>query len=512
MYSNNPFSQKINAVGRFILIFIFLISSISINGVYVNNVSDLSGAFGTYTEYISFANYMGTLGICIGMSIIIRLKKRFKSKIIIITSTSSLAIISYIIANTNQIEILIIGSLLIGFFKILVMGEMVFPLMAALAPTGDKGKFYSLLYIVVLGLGQVTAYFFSSLVFNGTWQSPYLFMSGVMMILTLLTFLTTHNYRFSFKFPLYQIDYWSYLLLIIGYTALNLALTFMKQQYWFHSPIIRYSFVVAFCSIFGFLYLHKSKKRKTIDYLSIFKNPDIVHGTILLFFLGLLIGISSLLTQYTGAILGYNNLTNAQLNLWMVPGAVIAGIGCLIAFKFQCHIKYLVWFGFGVFFLENISIYFIIQAQMDTDTLRIPIFFRGLGTSILYTSIWYYSFKKIGPDQLFSALSIMIVVRNFLSPAVASTILSWLSFQIQSQSQTDMSVYIDLGQNYLPGQSIIQSKESLMSMLKIIAGILCWLTIPIFIFISNYHYGRLSSYNFLSKIYRKRKKYKLFNN
>lgn len=149
---------------------------------------------------------------------------------------------------------------------------------------------------------------------------------------------------------------------------------------------------------------------------------------------------------------------------------------------------------------------------MDTDTLRIPIFFRGLGTSILYTSIWYYSLKKVGLDQLFSALSVMIVVRNFLSTAVASAILSWLSFQIQSQSQTDMSVYIDLGQNYLPGQTIIQSKESLMSMLKIIAGILCWLTIPIFIFISNYHYGRLSSYNFLSNIYRKRKKYKLFNN
>src|SRR5699024_9954151 len=173
--------------------------------------------------------------------------------------------------------------------------------------------------------GQFSAYYFAQLVYNGSWQSPYMMMSIIMLSIAALSLIFQHNQRFCFKMPLYQIDWFSLILFSASLMLVNYSLVFMKQQGWFISPYINISLIGGILLFIGLIYRQTFLKRKLIDF-GAFKKANVIHAAVLLMALGVYLASSSIYSQYTIGVLGYNNLINAQTNLWMIPGIVVAGI------------------------------------------------------------------------------------------------------------------------------------------------------------------------------------------
>src|SRR5699024_2366334 len=95
----------------------------------------------------------------------------------------------------------------------------------------------------------------------------------------------------------------------------------------------------------GLIYRQTFLKRKLIDF-GAFKKANVIHAAVLLMALGVYLASSSIYSQYTIGVLGYNNLINAQTNLWMIPGIVVAGIMAFFGFKNNWPIKYYIIAGF----------------------------------------------------------------------------------------------------------------------------------------------------------------------
>ncbi|SDM61792.1 hypothetical protein SAMN05421813_11732 [Daejeonella rubra] len=505
MYNKGPFATWVPKPLMLLLIIIFLLPLLALNGVYTSNISDISGALATYTEYISMANNATTIGTAVAGTIVMRVKMRFRSKEIIVFCTIALAGISYLIGITDNIMIVIGGSFLIGFLKMFAMIEMMLPVMFILSPTGERGRFYSIFYPLTIGIGQFSSYFIADLIFNSSWQAPYFYMSIMMLIIAALSLIFQHNQRFCFKKPLYQIDWLSLVLFAVSAMCLNAGLTFMQQQGWFSSPLIIGSLLLSLLLLAALVYRQKFLKRKLIKFELIIQKENVRHGLLLLLLMGAYLASTSIFVQYTVGVLGYNNLINAKLNLWMIPGIVIAGLLAFHGFKNKWNVKFYIILGFMAFFLHTLMLYVMIQPQMNIEYLYLPVFLKGLGLGILFIGIWYYATLNLEIDDMLSLIGIMLLVRTFVATAFAGSIISWATYQGQWQSLNDISMYLDTG-DFSDGMSMYQTTQvnAIMASSKIVLGYLCWLIVPILIFVLIHHYGQFNNRRivFLRKIVR----------
>ena len=74
MYNQGLFRDWVPKLVQLLLILIFTIVIVPVNGVYVGNVSYMVGSTGIQTEYFVWANYAGVIGMGAAMPIILRMK------------------------------------------------------------------------------------------------------------------------------------------------------------------------------------------------------------------------------------------------------------------------------------------------------------------------------------------------------------------------------------------------------------------------------------------------------
>lgn len=493
MYNKGPFADWVPKPLMLLLIIIFLFPMMAIMGVYTGNTTDIAGALATYTEYISLANNATTIGMGVSITIALRIKMRFRSKEIITTSAIILALLSFIIGTTDNPMVVVGGSFFIGFFKMFPIIEMILPVMFILSPSGDKGQFYAIFYPLSICIGHLSAYLMSNLIFNSTWQAPYFIMSILMLIIAALSLIFQHNKRFCFKMPLYQIDWLSLVLLSVSAMCINISLTFMQQQGWFSSSYITNFLFIGVLLLIVVIYRQKFMTRKLIKFNLILKKINIWHSLLLLMLLGVYLASSSIFVQYTVGVLGYNNLINAKLNLWMIPGIIIGGVYAFYSFKNKWQLKYYIATGFIAFFFHTLMLYLMMQPQMNIEVLYIAMIIKGMGMGILFIGIWFYASLDLEMDDLLGIMGVLLLVRTFVATAIGGAIISWATYQGQWQSLNNISMYLDMGV-FNDGLNMYSSSQlnAMMASSKKVLGSLCWLTLPILIFVITHHYGQFN--------------------
>lgn len=493
MYNKGPFASWVPKPVMLVLILVILFPIMSVMGVYTGNATDISGAFATYPEFISMANNATAIGMGLAIMIAMRIKMRFRTKEIIAGCSIILAALSYMNGTTDNVWVLVAGSFLIGFFKIFPLIEIILPVMFMLSPTGDRGRFYAIFYPISIGFGQLSSYYLTSVVFDTNWQAPYFIMAGVMLVIAALSLIFQHNQRFCFKKPLYQIDLLSMVMLSGSGMCFNVFFTFMRQQGWFTSPYITGALAGGIVLLALTIYRQQFLKRKLVNFDLFYKLPNLLHSIILLLFLGIYLASTSLYVQYAVGVLGYNNLVNARVNLWMIPGIVAAGILAFFGFKNKWPIKYYIASGFISFFLYTLSLYLLIQPQMNIGYLEWSMILKGLGMGILFIGIWFYASLDLSMDDLLGAMGILLIMRSFLVTAIGGAIISWAGYQGQWQSLNDISLYLDTGD--IPnGMAIYQNAviNAMLASSKVVLGSLCWLIIPILISVAGHRYGHFN--------------------
>lgn len=147
--------------------------------------------------------------------------------------------------------------------------------------------------------------------------------------------------------------------------------------------------------------------------------------------------------------------------------------------------------GFAFMFLHILALYLIIQPQMDITYLKMAVILKGVGMGSLFIGIWFYATLNLPMEDMIGVVSMLFLVRSFLSTAIGGALITWATYKGQWQSLSDISMQLDVGA-FANGMAIYQSTviSSLISSLKIVLGAICWLSIPITIFILSHHYGK----------------------
>lgn len=230
-------------------------------------------------------------------------------------------------------------------------------------------------------------------------------------------------------------------------------------------------------------------------YLSfkIFTKNNVQHGLFMLFMLGMFLGTSTIQNSFAVGVLGYDQLTNAKLNVLMIPGLILAGVIAIIWFKKEIPLKMFIFSGFSAMVGYAMVMYFSMVLEFNYENWYLPMFLKGYGMGSLFISVWFYTLDKLEMDDMLAAIGLVLVWRTFLAVGFFSTIYSWFLYHFQVVAIGDLAVYMDgmtvTPQNAAIGLKTIQLNAIIVASKKIF-GYIILAGLGVLIYVFTHHFGK----------------------
>jgi DHA2 family multidrug resistance protein len=214
-------------------------------------------------------------------------------------------------------------------------------------------------------------------------------------LFTLLITLFMLNPKAGFKrYPLYLIDWTSFILLAIAAISLAYTMIYGSKYYWFHNSRITTSALAAIVGSVLLLHRQLVLKRPLLN-LNVFKSRNFVTGLILL---GIYYGLKDSITLiygYAGSTLKWSTLQVMELGLINLTGLV-----ALLVFSTQLMMRYrhstrlFLISGFGVMLTYHLWMYFLFTPDLSFNDLIIPVFLQGAASGLLFVPLMIFVFSS----------------------------------------------------------------------------------------------------------------------
>ena len=443
MYNRGIFHDWLPKPVTVFLFFLILVILLITNPIYSPNIGLMVSSTGMMAEYFTWATFSGTIGMGVAIPFIMRFKMRFRAKELMIASLLTMTCLSLVIAATDSPEIVVTSCFVFGFMKMYGMVEVVLPIRGILSPDGTNGAFYSKFYPIAIGVGQLGSPYLAKLALAGKWETLHYYSAGLFLLTALLCIVVMHNLRYAPKMSLKGLDWLAAVLFGIPLMCFSYIVIFGRQQDWFNSSNILYAFFVMIISAALLLFRELTIEDPLLKF-RIYRISSVRIGLVLLIGQGIFMGASSIQSIYTSAILGYNWMMNASLNLMMVPGIVIAGLVAYHWTKNQIPLKMYIFSCFASYVIYYSILYFMMVPGLNIESFIIPQLFNGYGMGGLFISLWIYTLAKVPQEEMLYSVAPVMVFRSIICTAFFTGFFSWAQYALQVESISDLAFYFDL--------------------------------------------------------------------
>ncbi|MGH1516506.1 beta-carotene 15,15'-monooxygenase [Chryseobacterium sp. JK1] len=226
-----------------------------------------------------------------------------------------------------------------------------------------------------------------------------------------LVFLTLamSNYRSHARFPLYKLDWQSFVLFSILLVLVGYITIFGQEYYWLEDNRIAGS--VIGIVVVGWISVVRQHtiKRPYID-LRIFRYRNFKVGLLVLFVMYICRFASGITNNYFAAELHLDPFHISYINIFNLSG-LVAGviIACCMVLQ-KKRIQYIWGPGFLMLLLFHVLMYYSFDIQADEYNYYIPLFIQGLGVGLIMVPTVIYIISSvpasIGPSAAATALAI----------------------------------------------------------------------------------------------------------
>ncbi len=451
----------------FVTAMIVLIPILLINGAYTGSNVDVSSFLGVLSEDISMAYYASSAGMALAYPVIPIIKPIATTKTIILIVLFCQLILSLICATTSYIEIIIVCSFFIGYFKAFTMIEIISIVMPFLSPSNTRNEFYSKFYPITICLGQLSLVLTAELAYRYQWQYMYYFMIALLLVAMLMVVICMAFGRRLIRIPFKEIDWFSFFQCAIVFMALLYICTYGKTNDWFASKNIVVASILV--PVLGWMFVRRqlmTDKKPFVDF-SILKNRNSTVAHLFSFIMMFFASFTVLTSSYVNSVLHLDSTKANELYLYMIPGIILGGFICYYLFKKEVRMAWLIFIGFACFTLAIALLYFEVQPTGLYENLFLPMFLKGMGMLVLFIALAVYSVQGLQPKQLIYNAFFMIGSRSALAPAVGSCILTNWLYRLQQQNTVHLSESVDQFNTFATSQYTQSYKSALSTGLSI---------------------------------------------
>lgn len=201
-----------------------------------------------------------------------------------------------------------------------------------------------------------------------------------------LMFFIMNNVRLNKKFPLYQLDWPSFLIYTSGFCLVGYIAVYAQEYEWFDDMKIQIAVFLVIKLIILFVIRQKKLKRPYI-FLSVFKSRNFVIGALLLFIFYVCRGSFGITTSIMGTVWGLDPIHVGNLLFYNVAAIILAAIVSSRLILTKKPMRLIFIYGFSILLVFHVIMCFLFTTQVDAEDLIIPVILQGFGAGMLMTPI-----------------------------------------------------------------------------------------------------------------------------
>lgn len=426
---------------RLLCIFFLTITTLLLNGAYTGSSIDISSSMGVLREDISMAFYASAAGMAAAYPMVSKLRALLSTKRILLYDLLLQICLSYICANAQRMETITVCSFLIGFLKSFVMMEMILMLRPLFSPKNIRSEFYAYFYPMVFSVSQVSLIITAFIAYNFEWQYMY-YLVIIMILISITLILSCFRYtNQELRLPA-DIDWYSFTLIASIYLTVIYVVTYGKTYDWFASSFIKTSVFLVPALIYLVIRRQKSQQAPYIA-LEVFQNKKAVAAYCMMLIVVILTSCNYLVTNYVNMVIQVNSYQSNLLNLAMIPGYILGGFICFWWFRLQVfRFRTLVFWGMLSISIFVALLYFGIASYATYEALFAPMFFRGLGSMIIFIAFGVYAVESLPPKWMLHNAFFLVSIRSTLAPAIGTALFSNWLYHLQASISDKLGAYI----------------------------------------------------------------------
>lgn len=381
-----------------ITLFIVLLPSLVLFFLPMANINAAAGNTGAETYDVYFSVALFYAGYVSFFSLERRFFKYLAAKEYFIVITIIQIISSFICYSTKEIGILFLFRFIQGMAFTMTVNLSLSLIYSHLHTERARVIGYSIFFGMLVSMiplnNFITAEIIDSVDFNIVYK--YAIFSYLPSLVFLLLFM--NNIRLDVKFPLYQLDWPSFLYYAISLCLIGYIMIYGQLYYWFEDRRIYWSVIVI--AVFGSLFiLRQSRLKRPYFDLEVFKYRNFKLGALIITVFYICRFAFSITTTYFLTVLKLDPIHVGDITLINILGIVI-GVIISAVFVLQHRPIRLLWiYGFSLLLLYHAWMIFLFTTQANENRFYIPLLIQGLGVGTLMTPSIIFMVSSV-PERL----------------------------------------------------------------------------------------------------------------
>lgn len=223
---------------------------------------------------------------------------------------------------------------------------------------------------------------------------------------------TMNNVRLNIKFPLYLLDWPSFVLFSCFLCLLGYLVVYGQERYWLEDKSVLFAAISAIFVLLVFI-IRQTKLKRPYFKLDVFKYRNFIFGAGVLFALYLCrftLNFSSAI--FSGAF-GFDPAHVSYINLFNIAGMVVgAVISCAMLVQHR-SIRVIWIYGFVSLLVFHIWMYLLLSLRAEPSVYYIPLFVHGLGVGLLISPTIIFMVAAVPSNMVDTSAGLCLFTRCF---------------------------------------------------------------------------------------------------
>lgn len=397
------------------------------NGMYLGAMNNIIGEWGIMREDVQMCLYATLIGMALYFPILFRMKFHFSNKRLLIVSAAVIIMCNLLATFKLPLPIIWLLCVVCGMAKIQGTFECMSSIQLWMTPKRDFGVFFPILHIVLLTSIEVSGYLAAWFAYHLHWEYMHWFVVALMLIVLFVQAALTKPFHVMPQIvPLKGIDWLGALLWCAMWLQVAWLLNYGDVLDWWHSAQFR---LIAGSSLITLALALQRMQFHPKPYIepAMWTYHNVVPVILLIGIVEALFSCEHVLeTIYYEEIMHYADHTYETLNQWSLIG--IWG-GCLFSLGWlrlmRWNVYKLIAVGLFAFCLYAGGFYFLVDANINIEQLRIPLIWRGFSYAILCIAFMWCLHAIMSFEHFFQALSVFNVLHMFVGGLLGAALHSY---------------------------------------------------------------------------------------
>jgi len=442
----------------FILVGLYVLTIPFFNALNVTTYdnSQILGHFASSTTVFAYSSYIPVFALLAFLPLGLKIGKQIPVRTLILTVSFLSIIFNTASLFSENIYWFTFWRSLLAMTSVIGIFATMLPIVLKYNPTFNMAIMYGIMQFIMQGSQHIYKYlgvYFTSIY---DWTFGIHFLNFNFFVGIILAWIFYKKDVAPMK-GVFQFDWRGWGIVILFFIIILFLCAEGQTRNWFSDPKI--SIAVAFLLlILGVYFLHVRFTENPIINTDVFKYKNVVMGSFLFFYTGLMNGTGSVVTGFMTNVLGFDSLYVAKTHLAILLGLFISiPLSTYLLYK-KIYLATIWIVGFACYGLFHLLLYLRFYPGITATDFFLPLIFKGLAIGFLYPIAALYISEgvpaKLSDSRMMSGVIARVVFATLIGGAILGTFIS----NTKAQHKTGLSQQLS-PENFQAQKSLNNTKN-----------------------------------------------------